>query len=205
MKLTELETAIRRHHGDFHCEHVHDDSQEKTIAFVHHVTPPSGAGEVPAVGRLRDFYETVGSAVFYLDEKSGDAARHLAPPVEWEDLRAGFLDWLEDLDEDEYADLVPDWVDTCVVVGEVPHSGNYILVPTEGPDAGCVFEFDHDGFEFTLQGDDMVDYVEQVLAPDAALLTDFASHMRFVEGERGAQWWIVRMKDCDGRTVDTEP
>ncbi len=204
MKLTDLEAAIRRHGGNFHCERVHDDTQEKTIAFVHHVTPPSGLEGVPDVGRLRDLYETVGSVVFYLDEKSGDAARHLAPPVEWEDLRASFLDWLDDLDEDERDDLVPDWVDTCVVVGEVPHSGNYILVATEGPDAGRVFEFDHDGFEFTLQGEDMIDYVEQILEPDAALLTNFASHMRFIEGDSNVQWWIVRMKDRDGRTVDTE-
>lgn len=77
-----------------------------------------------------------------------------------------------------------------------------ILVATEGDEAGHVFEFDHDGYEFTHQADDVVAYIGKLLNPDSVTLTEIASHMRFTEeGVDELQWWIREMKDNRGHVV----
>lgn len=205
MKLVELESAVRAHAGEFLCEQIGAEGNTKVVRFRHAITAASATRNVPSVGGLRDFYETFGSIVFYHDPKSGDAARHLAPHQEWPELQSNFDDWIEDVAEDERADFIPGGTDHCLVIGETPRSGNYILVPTKGPAAGQVFEFDHDGFEFRREGIDIVEYVEKLLAPDSARLSDMASHLRFVEGEDwNVQWWIREMRDNRGRVVLTK-
>lgn len=205
MKLLELERAVHGHAGEFLCEQIHNKENTKVVHFRHVVTPASTATSVPAVGRLRDFYETFGSITFYHDPRSGAAARHLAPYSDWPELKSHFDDWIEDVVEDERADFLPGGVDHCLVIGETPQSGNYILVPTKGAAAGQVFEFDHDGFEIRREGADIVDYVERLLAPDPARLTDMASHLRFIEGKDWKiQWWIREMRDNRGHVVATK-
>jgi hypothetical protein len=77
-------------------------------------------------------------------------------------------------------------------------------VPTKGRSKGRVFEFDHDGFEFTEHGKDIVDYATRLLQPDGQRLADMASHMRFVEGDANVQWWIRELRDNTGHTARTE-
>lgn len=72
------------------------------------------------------------------------------------------------------------------MIGETPHSGNYILIATDGECAGQVFEFDHDGFEFTHAAEDLVDYVQRLLHLDSPTLANIASHMRFIDKNTGA-------------------
>jgi hypothetical protein len=198
LRLHDLEAALHRHCGEFLCEEIRNEQRTKRAGFVHATTAPGGLEGVPDVGRLRDFYETFGSLVLYLHEKSGDAARRIAPPSEWAELHASFSQWTELVDEGEVG---PEWL----VIGETPQSGNYILVATQGTGAGHVFEFDHDGFEFTEQALDVVEYVEKLLRPDAARLTNFASHMRFIEDDDPdrTQWWIRELRDDTGLVVQT--
>jgi methionine salvage enolase-phosphatase E1 len=118
-------------------------------------------------------------------------------------LNEAFSGWTDDLSEEERAEILPDWIERCLVIGETPHSGNYILMATDGDCAGQVFEFDHDGFEFTEKAGDLVDYVQGLLDPDSAALTEIASHMRFIGKHNGAQWWIVQMSDNRGNRVRT--
>jgi hypothetical protein len=202
MKLNELESLVNSHSGEFSCEEIRGKRQ-KTVRFSHITTPPVDAN-VPDLGRLRDFYETFGSIEFYADLRSGDSARVIAPVSEWADLNEGFRGWFEDMAEDEFEECAPAWIQTCLVIGETPHSGNYILVPTAGDEAGRVFEFDHDGFEFDEVAADVVEYVKGMLEPDARRLTDFASHMRFIEADSPGQWWIQQLHDSRGRTVSTQ-
>ena len=63
-------------------------------------------------------------------------------------------------------------------------------MPTQAPLAGHISEFDHDGFEFTEEATDIVDYTEKLLNPDARKLVEFASHMHFIENDPMIQWWI---------------
>lgn len=196
MTLTDLAEAIRTHAGTFECRQIHGD-QRRSVAFRHITTAPVDIDALPDIGRLREFYGLFGSVAFYADERSGDAARWLAPPDEWAGLDEAFRGWLFD-DED-----LEDWVENCLVIGETPHSGNYILLATDGDAAGRVFEFDHDGFEFREAGADVVDYATAMLRPDDARLTDFASHMRFIEGDGHEQWWIETMHDNRGHAAVT--
>lgn len=202
MPMDELKAAVAGHTGEFLCERIHDGEATKVVRFTHEISPPEAGQTVPDVGQLRAFYATFGSIRFYLDPVSGDSGRYLARPSEWADLDGYFREWTDDLmDED---DDLPDWLATCLVIGETPHSGNYILMPTTGALAGHVMEFDHDGFEFVDRGDSLAAYVQQLLAPDSETLTNLASLMRFIEGGSDVQWWIAELRDNRGRVVRTE-
>lgn len=203
MHLDDLHALVRDHAGDFLLEKIHDAKTTRTVRFAHRVEPPVDTTDLPDVRGLRDFYDTFGSLVLYHDDASGDAARHIASPDAWPQLHAGFSDWLDGIDEDELEEMAPAWVGTCLVVGETPASGNYILVPVDGDDAGKVFEFDHDGFEFTERGEDLADYIRRLLTPDGARLTDLASHMRFTGGDWSVQWWIRELRDDRGHAART--
>ncbi|WP_028100745.1 SMI1/KNR4 family protein [Pseudoduganella violaceinigra] len=204
MRLDELERAVLAHRGEFHCAQIRDEKNSRLVPFLHLTTPAVETGDLPDIGKLREFYVTFGSIRFYCDQQSGDSARYLAPVSEWPELQDSFMDWIDPLDDDETDDeFPPPWVRTCLVIGETPRSGNYILMPTEGQEAGQVWEFDHDGYEFNFAAKDLVEYVERMMAPDGARLTDFASSMRFIEGDRSVQWWIEELRDNQGRVVST--
>ncbi|HEY8027184.1 MAG TPA: hypothetical protein VIF60_21765 [Burkholderiaceae bacterium] len=202
--MTELEKSVRRHAGEFLCERINESGKTRMFQFAHVVTEPAEHTMLPQIGRLGDFYDTFGSVVFYRNEESGDAAKYIAPISEWAGLHEDFCDWIEDLTEEERSENLPDWVDACLVIGETPHSGNYILMPTNGIEAGFVFEFDHDGFEFTEEAKNIVEYVEKLLKPDDRTLVGFASHMRFVDGDPYVQWWIRQCSDNVGHVASTE-
>ncbi len=204
VQLNELEQNLRQHAGEFLCERIHDKKSTKVVRFVHVLTSPDASMDLPKIGRLDEFYAHFGSILFYYDEKSGDAAKHIAPSSQWAELHSDFSDWIDALDEDERDEILPDWVESCLVIGKTPHSGNYILVATEGSGAGRIFEFDHDGFEFRDEADDVIDYVHKLLKPDGARLTGIASHMRFVEDDPMTQWWIREFKDNQGHIVRTD-
>ncbi len=203
VKLEDLEKAVCDHSGQFSCVQIHNEKNTKVVSFRHGVTPALGSDALPAMGRLQDFYDTFGSVVFYHDEVSGDAGKRIASPTEWAELHEAFSGWLEGLDEDEYADMVPSWVESCLVIGETPHSGNYLLMATDGLEAGHVFEFDHDGFEFIHEANDVIEYVGKMLKPDGSMLMQLASHMRFVEADALKQWWIQELRDNRGHVATT--
>jgi len=203
MKLAELELAVTRHLGQLHCSRINGSGAKKVVDFRHLVSPPVHGEPLPSVGRLADFYDTFGSVVFYADEKTGDAAVHIASPNEWPALREYFDGWFEHITDGERKEYLPPWLDTCMVIGEMPHTGNYIVMPTEGAEVGRVFEFDHDGFESREQAPDLVDYAWRLLDIDGSRLASFASHMRFVEGDPMIQWWIDEMRDNRGNFAST--
>lgn len=194
--------ALRTHAGHFLCERINAPGQTRQVAFSHVLTPPVPVDMPPGIGRLAEFYSHFGSVLLYHHEGSGDAARFIAPVEQWSALRAELDDWTAIVGDDEEEPL-PEWLDTALVVGEVPASGNYILVPTQGEFAGRVFEFDHDGFEFRDRAPDLFDYVAGLLRPDGSMLTDMASSMRFVEGDPAVQWWILELHDADGLRAST--
>ena len=203
MKLASLEAAVRGHAGQFYCERIRHSDEKKVINFRHEVSAPGPTKRLPDVGRLGDFYETFGSVVFYVDDKSGDAAKHIARPAQWAELHSEFTSWFDHLDEEELAESMPEWIDTCLVIGEEPKTGNYLLMPAVSDMAGHVFLFDHDGFEFTDCANDLVEYVEKLLAPNDQLLLEIATHMRFIDGDPSIQWWIRELRDNRGNVART--
>lgn len=203
MNLENLRSEVQTHTGTFLCERIHMREQTKIVHFTHVVGEPAQGFEVPSIGQLRDFLDIFGSVIFYRDRVTGEAAKHLAPPSQWAELDSDFRDWLEALDDEERAEILPEWADDCLVIGEEPGTGNYILMPVSGNEAGSVYLFDHDGFEFIREADDIIAYVQRMLSPDDLLLTSIASHMRFVEGDPMVQWWIRELEDNRGNSART--
>jgi hypothetical protein len=167
----------------------------------HDVTPPLDEetlsqlrrqlGDVPS---LFEFYRRWGSARLYCDTVHMTpigyaSAFFIAPPESWKELREGFEGWVEALTSEEREDLLPGWLSgPYVVVGEVPNSGNYFLIPVEGQEKGKVFEFEHDGFEFVEAGSDFAAFVDKLCAVDEGLLQDIRCHTRYSDGKTPAQW-----------------
>ncbi len=205
MTPAELQLAVNAHQGVFLCSQIRKPEVTKTVHFKHQTTSPATIDDLPDIGRLRDFYAVFGSITFYVDSLSMDAARYIATPDEWAELEDGFLIWLEDLDDEEREELLPEWIDTCLVIGEEPETGNYILMPTEGAEAGAVYHFDHDGFEFDRHAPDLLKYTEDLLDLDDHNLSFIACHMRFIEGEdNNIQWWIKELHDNRGNNAKTK-
>jgi len=203
LKLPSLEAAVRAHAGELQCERIGKPEEKKVVFFRHVVTPPSPDLNFPPVGRLDDFYETFGSITFYFDDRTGDAAKHIASHESWPELHSDLSDWFDQLSEDERAEILPEWIQDCLVIGEEPGTGNYLLMPVHGEAAGHVFLFDHDGYEFTDCASDLIQYVERLLAPDDGLLLEIATHMRFIDGDTMIQWWIRELKDNRGNVART--
>lgn len=205
MNAAELKRAVLDHSGTFLCSRIHQKSETKLVSWKHRVTAPTDSERVPNIGKLREFYGSFGSIVFYVDDRSGDAARYIAPVGAWAQLHAAFTDWTRDLGEDEREDYLPDWVDSCLVIGEEPQTGNYILVPTVGEDVGAIYHFEHDGFEFNRHANDLLQYVQKLLDLSNRDLAYVATHMRFVEGvDHTVQWWIEELRDNRGNVARTE-
>jgi hypothetical protein len=158
---------------------------EATLAAV-----SAQVGDLP---ELIEFYRRFGSARLYRDTIACgpigyDSAFYIAPPDTWPELREYFEGWLEGLDEDEKDELLPDWIGDYVVIGEVPSSGNYFLVPLAGPDRGKVFGFDHDGFEFVERGKNLADFLNTISTVTDGLLSEILSHTRYYDGKTDTQW-----------------
>lgn len=200
----DLRDAVLAHGGEFACRQIHGGQGKKTVRFNHVVGARPVGFDLPDMPGLAGFYGTFGSLTLYLDEESGESAFHLAEPAQWPALQADFLSWLDGMGEDELEECMPSPLDGCIVVGEIPGSGNYLLVSTSGPDAGKVYEFEHDGFEFIERGRSLADFVQRALTPGSRELTGMASHMRFIAKGNGSQWWVTEMRDNLGRVVATD-
>lgn len=94
----------------------------------------------------------------------------------------------------------------CAFIGEVPSSGNYFMAPLAGPETGCIYEFEQDGFEFIRHAPDIEYFVSCLLDRSPSKLPEMASHFRFVENEDwSVQWWLQEMRDNRGNIVSTQP
>jgi hypothetical protein len=202
--LESLRAAVQSHTGQFTCSEIHNEKNTKTVHFRHVGEPPEPSLTVPDVRGVRDFYSTYSQLTMYLHQESGEAAYLIARPSQWQELDGEFRPWLDGIDEDEIDDYLPSWIEGCIVVGEIPRSGNHLLLPAAGPEEGKVFEFDHDGFEFIERGLSLEDFIVRTLDLDASRLTAIASHVRFITTSDPRQWWIEKMQDSRGNVIRTE-
>ena len=201
--LEAIRSAVNAHAGQFFCEEIHQEQNTKVVSFRHIGCPPDATLAIPDVPGLKDFYGTFENLTLYVDEQSGDAAFFVASPLLWPELDSDFRPWLDGLDDEEVAECLPPWINDCIVIGEIPRSGNYLLVPCSGAEAGKVFEFEHDGFEFVELGSSLPDFVMGTLDLDARRLTAMASHLRFITSD-ARQWWIKELRDDRGNIIRTK-
>lgn len=198
-----LEELLRRKNQRFVCTDTgwpKPGPDRYTASIEHDVGPPADAGALKSVieqvgdlPEIIEFYRRFGCVRLYRDtvyaEPVGSASAYfIAPPEAWPELREGFEGWLEDLDEEEELELLPSWIENYVVIGEIPNSGNYLLVPLIGPDRGKLFEFEHDGFEFIERGVTLASFLEFVSTVTDGLLAEISSHTRYSDGHTDTQW-----------------
>jgi hypothetical protein len=127
------------------------------------------------------------------------SAYYIAPPAAWPELRECFECWLDALSEEEAAEVLPSWLESYVVIGEVPNSGNYFLVPLEGPERGKVVEFEHDGMEFIERGTTLADFLDAISTGTHDLMEEIRGHTRYCDGHPDIQWL------CQDYQYDAEP
>lgn len=194
-----LHIAILGHSGTFECVAIRAKENRKTVSFRHLAAEPDTNATIPDVPGLAAFYSSFGNLRLYFDDESGDSAYYIGSSAQWDEFRSTLDSWLEELPSDD----IPSWVKDCLVVGEVPRSGNYLLVATTGSESGSVYLFDHDGFEFSKLANSLPEFVDKKLTPSPIELTAMASYMRFTKGSGDRQWWIMEMRDNQGRVVKT--
>jgi hypothetical protein len=197
MDFSQLDSFLARKNQRFICIDngwPKPDPERHIAMLAHNYTDPLSAEElallkeqIPAIPQLAAFYSRYGSLSLYCDTIGDDFAFYIAEPEEWAKLKTYFEGWLEHLDDDD-RDFLPEWLDDYIVFGEVPHSGNYYLMPLSGTEAGKVFLFDHDGFEFTEEGHDLAAFIGKITTVNDALINEILSHTRYRDGKTDTQW-----------------
>jgi SMI1-KNR4 cell-wall len=199
MNLDNLNDLIVRKNQRFKCKPAGGATEHDTECFealiVHEVLPSLGKAELDVLASrlgsqsdMIDLLSHYGGIRLYCDSISGDSAYYISHPNEWEKLRGELFKWFEELDEDEANDMIPDWVEKAVVFGEVPSSGNYYLMPLEGVEAGKVYEFEHDGFEFIKLGETLQEFLDYLCTVTDNLIENIGSHTRYSDGKTDIQW-----------------
>ena len=210
MEFSEIANKVESSSGQFFCSQIGNESETKVVNYEHTASSSLDVKVIEGIEfaynhipGLLSFYSRWGGLRLFHDTVSGDSAFYIAPPNEWKDLFTSFLPWIECLDEEEEK-LLPKWINNCFVIGEIPDSGNYILLRTTEKSIGSIYLFDHDGFEFEKLADNLCQFLEVVCYPDSKLLTNMASNMSFSEGNHEVQWWIEKLRDNEGNEVSTE-
>jgi len=192
-----LEALLKREEQRFDCVPAGPiRSQGRFVANIYHeTTSPLTHDELTEleahIGLQKQLFEMLsiyGSIRLYCDALSESSAYYLAHPTEWERLGKEFNIWVNDLTECERDSLLPSWLDDAVVIGEVPASGNFFFYLLGGESQGQVFGFDHDGFEFVLEGVDLFGFLTKISTVTEALLADIQSHTRYSDGVTDIQW-----------------
>src|SRR5439155_5386433 len=98
--------------------------------------------------------------VLYRDTKSEAAGIELLSVEQWEQATEDMRDWFDHLADEPEND--PDHIVTGISIAAVPHSGNYFVMPIEGPSAGKIFYADHAAFDATCR-----EQMPQVLVGEA--------------------------------------
>ena len=70
-----------------------------------------------------------------------------------------------------------------------PQSGNYFVMPVEGPNAGKVFYADHDGWYESHFAKDFEEFITRVTSNPAHLLSEeLGCYARYSDGTTPIQW-----------------
>lgn len=78
---------------------------------------------------------------------------------------------------------------TGIAIAEVPHSGNYFVMPVAGPAAGKIFYADHDGWYESAFANNFQKFLAHVTRKPVSLLNEeFGCYTRFSDGKTDKQW-----------------
>jgi hypothetical protein len=171
-----------------------EKTKRQFIAKLHHVlNPPADFGDLEIlrskVGSLdpaiESVYEMHDGFTLYEDDLSDTAGIDVLPIAGWEEAGAEVREWLDQLDPDDD----PDCLRSGIAFATVRHSGNYFVIPVEGPSSGKVFYADHDGWYETHFAENFDDFVNRITSDPAKLLSEeLGCYTRYSDGKSSIQW-----------------
>jgi len=134
---------------------------------------------------FEEVYAAHDGFVLYQDLLSEAAGVEALPIAEWDQAGHDLREWLADL----AAENDPDHIRTGVAFATAPQSGNYFVVPVEGPSAGEIFYVNHDGWYEGPFADDYAEFIARVTTDPAHLLsTELGCYARYSDGKTAIQW-----------------
>jgi hypothetical protein len=123
--------------------------------------------------------------VLYKDSLSDAAGIEALPIAQWNEAGENMRQWFEQLDDESD----PDHIRTGVAFATAPQSGNYFVMPVEGPNAGKVFYADHDGWYESHFAKDFGEFIIRVTSNPAHLLSEeLGCYARYSDGKTSIQW-----------------
>lgn len=212
MKRNELLRLAEQSSGHFVCELINGDGQMRRIEFQHILGDESSPellqllenyiGDLP---ELLNLYRICGELKLYWDPVSDDSAYIIGSCARWQSFHDGMMSWVGILSDTEKAELLPVWFENALVFGEIPQSGDYLLIAGDGDEKGKIYRFYHDGFEFVRFASSVGEMIEKMFTLDADHLLDIATDIRFMEmKEPYEQWWIKEYVRNDGVRVSSD-
>lgn len=178
----------------FWCVASGDSSKPGFLATVtHEINPVPSPDELANLAglpkqvseQLEDFYKDKNGFTLYQDTLSEAAGIRVFRIDEWEEKATEMREWYEDLSEEED----PDSIMSGLVIGEVPQSGNYFVIPSHGPQIGKVFYVDHDGWYEKPFADTFAEFLLRITEEPAQLLSEeLGCYTRYSDGKTDTQW-----------------
>jgi hypothetical protein len=180
----------------FRCLAAGNRSGPRFLASIRHIlNAPASPASIAQIRKLlgnhadqaATFYQCHDGFVLYRDTKSEAAGIELLPVAQWEKATEEMRDWFNHLADNPEDD--PDHIVTGISIATVPHSGNYFVMPVEGPNAGKIFYADHDGWYESAFADDFSSFLARVTREPVKLLAnDVGCYTRYSDGKTNTQW-----------------
>jgi hypothetical protein len=170
------------------------DGPERFMARVEHIlNPPASAHALEKIHRALGVHAEQAAAYYarhdgfllYADTRSSVAGIALLPAADWAEATRDMRLWLEDIAPEND----PDHIRTGVAFASVPQSGNWFVIPVEGPAAGQVFYANHDGWYEKAFAQDFEGFLTRVATDPVRLLNeDLGGYTVYSDGETATQW-----------------
>ncbi len=196
MPLDEFESHLRDASPGFRCYASGDPAD--TIKFLAHVRHEIGrpvsektlraATELAgrAVSTLAPFLKLHDGVVLYRDNLSDTAGVEFFKVADWKTKTAEMHEWTSGmgLDDDDW----PDWIHRGIVIGDIPHSANYLVLQPDGQNAGNLYYFDHDDFQEDPLAESIEALLEMIIEDPASFLHERGCYTRYSDGKTKTQW-----------------
>lgn len=135
--------------------------------------------------KFEEIYAAHDGFVLYKDLLSATAGVEALPISQWDEAGEVMRQFFEHLDDESD----PDYIRTGVAFATAPQSGNYFVMPVEGPNAGKIFYADHDGWYESHFASDFGEFIVRVTNNPAQVLSEeLGCYARYSDGNTSIQW-----------------
>jgi hypothetical protein len=196
MSLHHFEQFAKSPAPGFRCYAAQNKSGPRFVARVQHVlNAPASSKSLAQIRQLLGSYADKIVAfnqhhdgfVLYCDTLSDAAGIELLPVEQWEEATDDMREWFGHLADEPEND--PDCIVTGIAIATVTYSGNYFVMPVEGPSAGQIFYADHDGWYEAAFDNNFDDFLLHVTRNPVCLLNDeVGCYTRYSDGKTDLQW-----------------